>query len=85
MTPDELSNAIKSLRPTAQFSFIESDYSTITWDVLDGEAPTYKELEAALEKIKADEAKEITAKSTARESLLEKLGITEDEAKLLLG
>jgi hypothetical protein len=84
MTSDELSKAIKSLRPTAQFSFIESDYSTITWDVLDGEAPSYKELEAALEKIKADEAKEITVKSTARESLLEKLGITEDEAKLLL-
>ena len=85
MDPIELSNAIKSLRPTAQFSFIESDYSTITWDVLEGEAPTYKEIEAALEKIKADEAKEITAKSTARESLLEKLGITAEEAALLLG
>ena len=85
MTSNELSNAIKSLRPTAQFSFTESDYSTIIWDVLEGEAPTYNEIEAALEKIKADEAKEITAKQTARESLLEKLGITEDEAKLLLG
>jgi hypothetical protein len=85
MDPIDLSNAIKSLRPTAQFSFIESDYSTIKWDVLDGEAPTQKELEAALEKIKTDQAQAVIAKSAARTSLLEKIGITEDEANILLG
>ena len=85
MDPIELSNAIKLLRPTAEFSFTETDYSTIQWDVLEGEAPTFKELETALEKIKADEAQAITAKSAARKSLLQKIGITAEEAALLLG
>lgn len=81
----ELAKAIKFLRPSAEFSFTENDYSTVKWDVLEGEAPTYKEIEDALEKIKAAEAKEAAAKSAARASLLEKIGITADEAALLLG
>lgn len=85
MTPEELSKAIKSLRPTAQFSFIEADYSSIKWDVLEGEAPTDKELAAALENIKAAEAEALNAKLAARESLLQKIGITAEEAALLLG
>ncbi len=31
-----LVDAIKLLKPTAEFSFTDNDYSTIKWDVLEG-------------------------------------------------
>jgi len=85
MTPEELSKAIKSLRPTAQFSFIETDYSTIVWDVLEGDAPSLAEIDAAIKQIKSQEISEEKAKATAKTALLDRLGITAEEAALLLG
>jgi hypothetical protein len=82
---DYLVKAIKKLRPTAEFSFIEDDYSTIKWDVLDGDAPTQAEIDAAIEQVKADEITEATTKAAQKAALLDRLGITEDEARLLLG
>jgi len=80
-----LVKAIQSLKPNAEFSFIDNDYSTIKWDVLEGTAPTQAEIDAEIEKIKAQEAADQAAKEAAKADLLAKLGITEDEAKLLLG
>jgi hypothetical protein len=80
-----LVKAILKLKPTAEFSFTDNDYSTIKWDVLDGDAPTQSEIDAAIEQVKADEITEATAKAAQKAALLERLGITEDEAKLLLG
>jgi hypothetical protein len=79
-----LIKAIKKLKPNAEFSFTEEDYATITWDILDGDAPTQKEIDAAIEEIKADELAEAEAKATAKAALLTKLGITQEEASLLL-
>lgn len=79
-----LVKAIKRLNPTAEFSFIDDDYSTIQWDVLEGNAPTKKQIDDAIKLIKAEEANEAEIKATAKAALLERLGITEDEAKLLL-
>lgn len=79
-----LVKAIKKLKPTAEFSFNDDDYSTIKWDVLDGDAPTQKEIDAAIKQIKADELTEAVTKAAAKAALLDRLGITEDEAKLLL-
>jgi hypothetical protein len=78
-----LSKAIKSLKPSAEFSFNNDDYSTIKWDVLEGKAPTQTEIDAAIEQIKSDEIAEATAKTVQKAALLERLGITADEAKLL--
>jgi hypothetical protein len=80
----ELSLAIKKLRPTAEFSYSDDDYATIQWDVLEGQAPTMAEIEAAIEEIKADELTEAAKAATDKAALLAKLGITADEAKLLL-
>jgi hypothetical protein len=80
-----LSKAIRFLKPNSEFSFQENDYSTIKWDVLDGTAPTQAEIDAAIEQVKADEITEATTKAAQKAALLERLGITEDEAKLLLG
>ena len=81
---DYLVDAIKKLKPDAEFTYENRDYSTIKWIKLDGDAPTQKEIDDAIKAIKADEVKEAKANAIAKSALLEKLGITEDEAKLLL-
>jgi hypothetical protein len=75
-----LVQAIKNLHNEAEFSITNNDYSTIKWDVLEGTAPTIKEIEAEISRIKSLE----TSKLAAKAALLERLGITADEAKLLL-
>ena len=79
-----LVEAINKLKPTAEFSFADDDYATIKWDVLDGDAPTQAEIDAAIEQVKADEIAQAQAKATAKAALLAQLGITEEQAKLLL-
>ncbi len=76
--------AIHKLKPNAEFSFIEDDYSTIKWDVLDGDAPSILDIEETINKIKDEEMLAQNKAAIAKAALLEKLGITEDEAKLLL-
>jgi len=80
-----LTKAIKKLKPNAEFSFIDDDYSTIKWDVLEGNAPTQQEIDNAISQLEADELAEVAAKATSRAALLKRLGITADEAVLLLG
>ena len=80
-----LVQAIKSLKPSAEFSFTEEDYSTIKWDVLDGVAPTIDEINAEIVKIKAQEESDKVTKAANKAALLERLGITAEEATLLLG
>ncbi len=79
-----LAQAIKKLRPTSEFSFTDNNYSTIKWDVLDGNAPTQAEIDIAIEQIKVDEIAEAEAKAQAKAALLAQLGITAEQAKLLL-
>ena len=81
---DYLFKAIRKLKPTAEFSFSNNDYSTIKWDVLDGDAPTQAEIDAAIEQVKADEAQAEATKAAEKVALLDRLGITEAEARLLL-
>jgi hypothetical protein len=79
-----LVRAIKNLRPTAEFSFENDDYSTINWIILEGEAPTVKEIADEIKKIKASDVVAENDKAAAKVALLDRLGITEAEAKLLL-
>ena len=81
---DYLSEAIKSLRPGAQFAYYGDDYSTIIWHKLEGDAPTLQEIESEIEKIKANELKVAKNQAAAKTALLERLGITADEAALLV-
>lgn len=84
MNADDIVKAINLLRPTAEFVFKDADYSTIEWIVLDGEAPSLAEIQAAHQAIKATEAQAKAEAQAKRQALLDKLGITEEEAKLLL-
>lgn len=79
-----LHKAIQSLRPNSEYTYQNRDYSTIKWIVLEGKAPTQAEIDAAIEQVKADEAQAVIEQTAAKAALLERLGITADEAKLLL-
>ena len=76
--------AILKLKPNSEFSFQNDDYSTINWVILKGKAPTQSEIDEAIEQIKAEEANQVETKAAAKAALLDRLGITADEAKLLL-
>ncbi len=76
--------AIQLLKPDAEFSFTDNDYSTIKWDKIEGDAPTQEEIDVAIKQIKADEITAAAKAVTDKAALLAKLGLTADEAKLLL-
>ena len=81
-----LSAAIKKLRPDAEFSFTNEDYSTIQWDVLEGDAPTEEEIDVAIKQVKADEEQaeiDKAAKKAAAEAKLAALGLDADDLKAL--
>ncbi len=81
-----LSRAIQYLRPSAQFSYTEDDYSTIQWYALEGDAPTQKEVNDAIEIVKADEIAEAEAKAQAKaaaQAKLAALGLTISDLEAL--
>jgi len=75
----ELNEAIAKLKPNAEYVLTNRDYSTIKWIVLDGDAPTQKEIDAAIKEIKNEKAQ---AKATA-EGKLAALGLTTDDLRAL--
>lgn len=79
-----LVKAIQKLRPEAEFSLENDDYSTIVWDKLDGQAPTKKALEDAIQQIKLDETNAEINAAKAKQALLDRLGITAEEMTLLI-
>lgn len=86
MIDNYLTQAIRKLRPEAEFSYTNNDYSTIKWDILKGTAPTQAEIDAAIELIKQEEIEaqtEAAAKKSAAQSKLAALGLTIDDLKAL--
>jgi hypothetical protein len=79
-----LVQAIKFLKPNSEFTFSNNDYSTIEWHVLEGAAPAQSEIDTAIEQIKADEIAQAEANAAEKVALLARLGLTAEEAKLLL-
>ena len=79
-----LFDAIANLTNGAGCMIWNNDYSTVKWVDFDGIPPTQAEINAEIIKIKTDEPAEAEAKAAQKAALLDRLGITEDEAKLLL-
>jgi hypothetical protein len=81
-----LSKAILKLRPNSQFTYSNRDYSTIQWSVLEGDAPTQKEIDDAIKQVKAEEktaeANKAKAKETAQAKLAA-LGLTIEDLTAL--
>ena len=80
-----LVKALQSLSAGSEFTITNGDYSTVEWNVLEGTAPTQAQIDAEIVKIKAQEEADKATKATEKAALLERLGITAEEAKLLLG
>ena len=81
---DYLDQAILKLKPNSEFTYFDRDYSSIQWHVLDGEAPSKAQIDAAIEQIKIDNEQEKITKAEIKTALLNRLGITADEAAILL-
>ena len=60
------------------------DYTGLTW-LSDTEKPSQETLDGLWASVQQDIADEATAKAAARTALLSRLGITAEEAQLLLG
>jgi hypothetical protein len=82
---DYLTQAIRLLKPNSEFSYSDGDYSTIKWIVLDGKAPTQKQIDDAIEQVKADEIAKAEAKANQRQAILDRIGLTSDELQTILG
>jgi hypothetical protein len=80
----DLINAIKSLRPNAEFSITGDDYSTVKWDVLTGDAPTTAQIEAEIARLKKAETDDAANKAASKAAIANRLGLTVDELAILL-
>jgi hypothetical protein len=79
-----LHDAIQSLRPNKGFTMYGDDPATIVWEDQTVTTPTKSEIAAAVKSLEAQKITDQTAKATAKAALLSKLGITAEEAILLL-
>jgi len=82
MQHSEKMKAIQFIRPNAQFVLAGDD---LTWFDEEQTEPTKAEIEAGWLAYQTTQIAKAEAKAAQRAALLDKLGITEDEAKLLLG
>jgi hypothetical protein len=74
-------NAIFAIRPDAEFVLIGDE---IEWLDENQTEPTLSEIEEALAQYNTRKAEQDATKAAQKAALLDRLGITEDEAKLLL-
>ena len=81
MKHSEIVKAILHIRPKALFALRDFD---IEWMDEDQTQPTTEEIEAGWVAHQAKELADATARAEAKGALLNRLGITADEAKLLL-
>lgn len=75
--------AIHSLRPDTEWSMNGDDVEGIIWHTPGVEPLTRAEVDAEIARLEQAAVDEAAAKAAARAALLERLGITEDEAALL--
>ena len=74
---------LQMLCPDVEWSLIGQEFENIEW--LNGDAPITKtQFEAGFAQFDAWKAEQDAAQAAAKTALLERLGITADEAKLLL-
>ena len=83
-----LVQALRSLRPDAEFTINNEDISTIVWYTEGVKTPTKKEIADEIKRIEAAEAKAIEDKAAAKASAiakLEALGLNLEEAQAIFG
>ena len=83
-----LGSALQSLRPGADFSFVDQDIKTIVWNTEGVTTPTKKQIDDEIKRLEAEEAAAIQARINAKASAiakLEALGLNLAEAQAILG
>jgi hypothetical protein len=70
--------------PNQEWTMDGDDYSGLTW-LSDSSKPTQPTLDGLWETVKAERIADIETRAAAKNELLDRLGITADEAALLLG
>ena len=78
-----ISKALLNLVPGALWTLRGDNYADLEWES-DGKPPTIAEIEAEINKLPAKEKAKADKLEADKALLLTKLGITEDEARLLL-
>ena len=81
ITHNQIIKAIQFIRPNAEFSINDLE---IQWLDTNQIEPTLLEIETGWIAYQAAQELEVEAKTAQKAALLDRLGITEDEAKLLL-
>jgi hypothetical protein len=79
-----LVDAIRLLKPDSEFVITDNDYATIDWHSIEGAKPTKTQIDAAIEQVKLNDQNAADAAETQKQAVLDRLGITADEARLLL-
>lgn len=83
-----LAEALYSLRPNADFSFVDQDIKSIVWHTEGVTTPTKKQIDDEIKRLEAEEAAAIQARIDAKASAiakLEALGLNLDEAQAIIG
>jgi len=83
MYPINLCDIISFIRPNSEFVITDNDISTLVFHS-NHTIPSENEIEEGQKNLENDLKIQQTAKLAQKAALLEKLGITEDEARLLL-
>ncbi len=83
MTHDQIIKAITSLRPNAEWTLVGDDYENINWISTDSTKPTLAQIQKEIDNPTI--SAEVKAREAARQAILDRLGLTADEASLLLG
>ena len=78
-----ISKALLNLVPDALWTLRGDDYANLEWES-EGNPPTLAEIQAEIAQLPAKEKAEADKAEADKTALLTKLGITADEAKLLL-
>ena len=84
MTSQEIIDAIFFIAPNSEFSFTETDLSTLKWDSTNIQRPTDNEIIAAIPLAKTAKETAKADKAAAKQAILDKLGLTQDEVTALL-
>ena len=80
------SDALLKIRPNTEWIMHDNDISTLVFiKPKTATVPTQDEIDAAIIEIESSKQAEAQAKATARQVILDRLGLTADEAQLLLG
>lgn len=79
-----IDQALMRLLPNVEWKITDEDYNQLEIYTDGVTKPTKKQIDDAITAIDIEKANEVANLQNAKNALLEKLGITADEAKLLL-